>query len=144
VKINIIFENNSDLELSLDLIKKIASFLTNKDIELLVVSNEEIKKLNKNFRNKDEATDVLSFPYEDMPKAPLGSIVISTDFLLNYSKQFNHSIDNEFALLFIHGLLHLLGYNHEIDNGEHRDKEKEIIKKFNLPKSLIIRTIDDN
>ena len=144
MKINIIFENNSDLELSLDLIKKIASFLTNKDIELLVVSNEEIKKLNKNFRNKDEATDVLSFPYEDMPKAPLGSIVISTDFLLNYSKQFNHSIDNEFALLFIHGLLHLLGYNHEIDNGEHRDKEKEIIEKFNLPKSLIIRTIDDN
>ena len=48
--------------------------------------------------------------------------------------------DEEVTLLFIHGLLHLLGYDHEIDSGEMREKEREIIKEFNLPKSLIIRT----
>jgi probable rRNA maturation factor len=42
-------------------------------------------------------------------------------------------------LLFIHGLLHLLGYDHEVDNGEHRQKEEELIKQFNLPSSLIVR-----
>ena len=144
MKINIIFENNSDLELNLDLIKQIASSLIDKDIEVLVVSNEDIKILNKKYRNKDKETDVLSFPYENMPKAPLGSIVISADFIKKYANKYNHSYNDEFALLFIHGFLHLLGYDHEVDNGEQRLKEKELIKKYNLPKSLIIRATDDN
>ncbi|WP_193228465.1 rRNA maturation RNAse YbeY, partial [Aliarcobacter butzleri] len=47
--------------------------------------------------------------------------------------------NEEFTLLFIHGLLHLLGFDHEIDNGEHRLKEEELIEKFKLPSSLIVR-----
>ena len=58
---------------------------------------------------------------------------------LERAKEFKHSLNDELALLFIHGTLHLLGYDHEIDNGEMREKEKEIIKKFNLPESLIVR-----
>ncbi|MEO1923813.1 MAG: rRNA maturation RNase YbeY, partial [Nautiliaceae bacterium] len=85
-------------------------------------------------------TDVLSFPLENIPGMPLGSIVISIDTAKKGAKEFGHSIENEIKLLFIHGLLHLLGYDHEIDNGEMRAKEEEIIKKFNLPQSLIIRT----
>ncbi len=85
-------------------------------------------------------TDVLSFPLEfDMPNMPLGSIVISNEFVQEKAKEYNHSIQDEFTLLFIHGLLHLLGYDHEIDNGEHRLKEEELIKKYNLPNSLIVR-----
>ena len=56
------------------------------------------------------------------------------------AEKFNHTIEDEFRLLFIHGLLHLNGFDHEIDNGEHR-YERKLIKKFNLPNSLIVRNI---
>jgi probable rRNA maturation factor len=81
----------------------------------------------------------LSFPYDDMPYTPLGSIVISLDFVKIKSQEYNHSFEDEFTLLFIHGLLHLLGYDHEVDSGEHRKKEEELIKKYKLPDSLIVR-----
>ena len=74
-----------------------------------------------------------------MPHAPIGSIIISLDFLKEYANEYKNTIEDEFALLFIHGILHILGYDHEVDNGEHRAKEEELINHFNLPKSLIIR-----
>ena len=133
------FENRSDFEFDVNELKEIYEYLTNKDIELILTTDEEIKELNKEYRNKDKATDVLSFPLENIPEMPLGSIVISVDTAKRGAEEFGHSIENEIKLLFIHGLLHLLGYDHEVDNGEMREKEKEIIEKFNLPKSLIIR-----
>jgi len=133
------FENRSDFEFDVNELKEIYEYLTNKDIELILTTDEEIKELNKEYRNKDKATDVLSFPLENIPGMPLGSIVISVDTAKRGAEEFGHSIENEIKLLFIHGLLHLLGYDHEVDNGEMREKEKEIIEKFNLPKSLIIR-----
>ena len=106
----------------------------------MVVNNEEMRLLNKEHRNIDKATDVLSFPMDfDFPNMPLGSIVVSTDFVEEKSKEYGHTFNEEFSLLFIHGILHLLGYDHEVDNGEHRNKEEELIKEFNLPDSLIIR-----
>ncbi len=59
--------------------------------------------------------------------------------VLEGAKRFKHSTDDEVALLFIHGILHLLGYDHEADSGEMRDMERELIEKFNLPDSLIVR-----
>ena len=140
---NIVFENSADIKIELSLIEAIASSLTQKEIELIFTSNEEIREINLNTRGKDKATDVLSFPYDEMPNVPLGSIVISSNFVEEKSKLYKHSFEDEFALLFIHGLLHLLGYDHEKDNGEHRNKEEELINKFNLPKSLIIRTEEE-
>jgi len=140
---NIVFENSTDIKIELSLIEAIASSLTQKEIELIFTSNEEIREINLNTRGKDKATDVLSFPYDEMPNVPLGSIVISSNFVEEKSKLYKHSFEDEFALLFIHGLLHLLGYDHEKDNGEHRNKEEELINKFNLPKSLIIRTEEE-
>ena len=137
---NIVFENNTENEIDLTLIEEILQLLCDKEIELIVTNNEEMREINHNTRGIDKATDVLSFPYDDMPNTPLGSIVVSADFVEDKSKLYNHSFQNEFELLFIHGILHLLGYDHEIDNGEHRDKEEELINKFNLPKSLIVRT----
>lgn len=133
-------ENNTQFEINISSLEKIAETLTKKDIELLVVRNDEIRILNKEHRKIDKATDVLSFPLEyDFVNMPLGSIVISTDFVEEKSKEYGHEFNEEFSLLFIHGILHLLGYDHEVDNGEHRNKEEELIKKFNLPDSLIVR-----
>lgn len=133
-------ENNTSFDINTSLLNDISSSLTSKDIELLIVHNEEIQELNNQHRKIDKATDVLSFPLEfDMPNMPLGSVVISIDFVEEKSKEYGHTTEEEFSLLFIHGLLHLLGFDHEVDDGEHREKEEELIKQFDLPNSLIVR-----
>lgn len=133
-------ENNTSFDIDLESLQKIADELTSKDFELIITTNDEIHELNKEHRDMDKPTDVLSFPLEfDMPNMPLGSIVISTDFVEEKAKEYGHTFNEELSLLFIHGLLHLIGYDHEVDNGEHRDKEEELINQFNLPKSLIVR-----
>ncbi len=133
------FENRSNFYFNVSVLNEIYEYLTDKDIELILTTDEEIRQLNKLHRNIDKPTDVLSFPLENLPGMPLGSIVISVETAKRSAKKFGHSIDDEIKLLFIHALLHLLGYDHEIDNGEMRQKEIEIIEKFNLSKSLIIR-----
>ena len=136
------FDNRTEYEFDINKLNDIYNLLTNKDIELILTTDEEIKEINKQFRNKSKPTDVLSFPLVDMPGMPLGSIIISIDTAKKEAKRFGHSIDDEIKLLFLHGLLHLLGYDHETDNGEMRAKEEEIIKKVNLPNSLIVRNED--
>jgi probable rRNA maturation factor len=134
------FDNQTNLEINLAEIEELANFITDKDFELIVVDNETIQKLNKEYRNIDKATDVLSFPLDAMNEyMPIGTIIISADKVKQKADELGHSKEDEFKLLLIHGLLHLIGYDHETDNGEMREKEEEIIKKFNLPKSLIIR-----
>ncbi len=133
-------ENQTDLEIDISFLEIITNDLTSKDIELILTNNSQIQELNKEHRNIDKATDVLSFPLEfDIPNMPLGSIVISVDFVKEKAKEYNHNFEDELKLLFIHGLLHLLGFDHEVDDGEHRKKEEELIEKYNLPKSLIVR-----
>ena len=133
-------DNRTSLEVDATFLATISSSLTEKDIELIITSNQEIKEINFRHRKIDKDTDVLSFPYENTPFFPLGSIVISADHVLLKAQEFSHTQNDELSLLFIHGLLHILGYDHETDSGEMRLKEKELIQKFNLPKSLIIRT----
>lgn len=132
-------EMRTKVSIDTSIIEKIADILTNKNIELIFTNDKEIKELNKKFRQIDKPTDVLSFPLINTPHAPLGSIVISIDRAKEKAKEYGHSVDEEIALLFLHGLLHLLGFDHETDNGEMRRKEKEIIEHFGLPKSLIVR-----
>ena len=129
--------NKTDIDFDFNLIKKISKDLTKKYIELIITNNDEIKELNKTFRDKNKPTDVLSFPQNN--KKIAGSIVISIDFIKQASYEYNHTLDDELALLFIHGLLHLLGYDHERDDGKMRKKEEKLIKKYNLPDSLIVR-----
>jgi len=75
--------------------------------------------------------------------ALLGSVVINLDLVELKAAQLGHGRDDETALLFTHGLLHVLGYDHESDDGQMRAKECEIIEKFRLPKSLIVRTEEE-
>jgi probable rRNA maturation factor len=132
-------DNRTSLQLNTDTIEAIADSLTDKEIELIITDADEMREINRTHRGIDKATDVLSFPYEEMPMSPLGSIVICSFHIEEKAKEFGHAQDDEFTLLFIHGLLHLLGYDHEVDNGEMREEEARLIKKFNLPQSLIIR-----
>ena len=134
-------DNQTALHIDLDALEKIAQSLTDREIELIVTDNDTIAALNQEYRSKDTPTDVLSFPMENaVANMPLGSIVISADFVQEKAKELGHGEKDEFSLLFIHGLLHLLGYDHETDHGEMRKKEKELIEKFGLPSSLIVRT----
>jgi probable rRNA maturation factor len=139
-------DNQTALHFDLPALEKIATSLSTKDVELIIVDDETMKSLNIEHREKESSTDVLSFPL-DAPftepsifSLPLGSIVISSSFVKKKADELGHSIQDELSLLFIHGYLHLLGFDHEVDDGEMREKEKEIIEAFNLPKSLIIRT----
>jgi len=137
---NIVFENETPNVIDKELLNKIAQDVSKEEIEFILTSNDEIQDINLTSRGIDKPTDVLSFPYENMPNTPLGSIVISSDFVKDKAELYGHSFNDELSLLFIHGLLHLVGFDHEVDNGEHRDAEEKLIKKFNLPDSLIVRT----
>ena len=121
------------------LLEQIADFLGAGDVELVFVNDDAIRKINREHRGIDKATDVLSFPYEQVPGGLMGSVVISTDTASRVASELGHSIECEIALLFLHGVLHILGYDHEIDGGQMRQKEKEVIEHFSLPDSLIIR-----
>ena len=124
-------ENQTDLTINIDILEEIAQSLTTREIELIVTDNKTIQELNSEHRAKNKATDVLSFPInttfgeEAIPGMPLGSIVISADLVKEKAAEFGHDEKDELSLLFIHGLLHLLGYDHEVDNGEMRRKEKD-------------------
>ena len=136
-------DNQTNKKIDIDFLNKILSSQTTKNLELIIVDNPTIQDINYNHRQINKPTDVLSFPLDNIaniPDFPLGSVIISIDFVEQKAKEFGHNDDNEVALLFIHGLLHLLGFDHEVDSGEHRKKEEELIKQFSLPHSLIVRT----
>ena len=136
-------DNRTDKNFDLGVVESIADLLSDREIELILTGNDEIAAINSEFRGMNKPTDVLSFPSDPFPGAPLGSIVISVDKVASVAQELGHSENDELSLLFIHGLLHLLGFDHEIDSGEMRAKEVELIEKFNLPKSLIVRTLEE-
>jgi probable rRNA maturation factor len=140
-------ENLTTLENNQKHLETIANTLTSREIDLTICYNHTIQQYNLEYRGKNTPTDVLSFPLSselvDSIHIPLGSIVISADYIRDIAERLGHSFDDELSLLFIHGLLHLLGYDHEVDSGEMRAEEETLIKRFNLPKSLIVRTERD-
>ncbi|HKL75862.1 MAG TPA: rRNA maturation RNase YbeY [Halanaerobiales bacterium] len=116
---------NKELENLLKKIAQKAAKYEKKDegnISLALVNNEKIKELNKRFRNKDEATDVLSFPMDDKI---WGDIIISTEKIIEQAKEYGHSKQRELAYLYTHGILHLLGYDHKTSSEKERMREKE-------------------
>lgn len=139
-------DNQTTLAVDLDALEKIAESLSTKEVELVITDDETMQALNSEHRGREVTTDVLSFPM-DAPFTeqtifgmPLGSIVVAVSFVKEKAKIFGHTEQDELSLLFIHGMLHLLGFDHEVDEGEMRVREKELIEAFDLPKSLIIRT----
>ncbi len=133
-------DNRTDKNYNFDLLEEIASTLTPLEIELILTDNVEIAQINLEFRGIDKPTDVLSFPTDPFPGASLGTIIISINKVEDIANELGHSENDELALLFIHGVLHLLGMDHEIDQGEMRAKEESLVRDFSLPLSLIVRT----
>lgn len=106
------------------------------EVSVSFVTNEEIKDLNKEYRNVDSETDVLSFPMNEEFDGVniLGDIVISTQKIIEQSDEYKHSKEREMIYLIVHSMLHLLGYDH-MDTDEKsvmRAKEKEIMKELNI------------
>ncbi len=139
-------DNQTNLTIDSDALEKIAESLSTKEVELVIVDDETMLALNSEHRGKESTTDVLSFPMEapfteqSIFGMPLGSIIIAASYVKKEAKSLGHSEQDELSLLFIHGMLHLLGFDHEVDDGEMRAREKELIEAFDLPKSLILRT----
>lgn len=139
-------DNQTTLNVDIDKLETIAEALSTREVELMIVDDAKMLALNSEYRGKESSTDVLSFPLEapfteeSIFGMPLGTIIISDAYVKKEAKALGHSEQDELSLLFIHGLLHLLGFDHEVDDGEMRAREKELIEQFNLPKSLILRT----
>ena len=100
-------------------------------VTCLITTDAELRRLNRQFLGNDYATDVLSFPPDEM--------AISLDRARAQAKELGHSLDEELRILMLHGALHLCGMDHETDSGEMRRAEMRWRKKFGLPTSLIER-----
>ena len=114
------------------------------DVQVLITSNSQMRALNRQFRGKDKATDVLSFPAAEPAgtKSKLknaGDIAISFEIAARNARQLGHSTAFEIKILALHGILHLAGYDHESDNGKMARKEAQLRRELRLPDGLIER-----
>ena len=115
------------------------------EVSITFVTNEAIHEINREYRDKDQPTDVISFALEemgedevqiigaDMPRV-LGDIIISTDRTREQAAEYGHTFERELGFLAVHGFLHLLGYDHmnEADEKEMFGKQDEILESYGL------------
>jgi probable rRNA maturation factor len=106
--------------------------------DCLIADDAELRRLNREFRHKDYATDVLSFPAVEAGSY-IGDLAISMDRAREQAREFRHSTYVELRILMLHGVLHLLGYDHETDAGRMARAEKRWREKLGLPVGLIER-----
>ncbi|HJU41211.1 MAG TPA: rRNA maturation RNase YbeY [Vicinamibacterales bacterium] len=118
-------------------IEEIAPASARGDLCVALVSDRRMRALNRQFRGKDYATDVLSFPSDE--RGFLGDIVIAEGVAKRQAKEHGHSLKIEVQTLALHGLLHLLGYDHETDDGRMARAEARLRKQAGLPQGLIER-----
>jgi probable rRNA maturation factor len=108
-------------------------------VTVLITDNREIRSLNARFRNRKQATDVLSFPAPVFSNGFAGDIAISLDIAVRNAQNLGHSVSEEIRILILHALLHLAGYDHARDRGEMSRKETFLRRKLGLPAALIER-----
>jgi probable rRNA maturation factor len=109
-----------------------------KPFALVVGSDEAVRRANRLYRGRRGSTDVLSFP--DGEEGRLGDILISAARAAKQAEEFGHRVEDELKILALHGLLHLLGYDHESDEGRMRRAEGRWRRQYGLPNALIERT----
>ena len=119
------------------------------DVDITIVTDEEIHVLNRDYRNVDRATDVLSFALDEDGGEPelvggpevhlLGDIIISAETAMRQAEEFGHGLEREIVYLAVHGLLHLLGYDHmqEEDKVVMRAKEEEALREIKLSEEFL-------
>ena len=144
----IINNTNKDIE-EITKLNKYINFLTkelnieNAIFNIIFVTNEEIHRLNKEYRNTDRVTDVISFALEDNKKINLastrvlGDIYIAIDVAYNQASEYNHSKEREVSFLATHGVLHLLGYDHMNPEDEKKmfDLQERLLSKYNITRN---------
>ncbi len=109
------------------------------EVSVLLTTDTGIRELNRRFRKKNKATDVLSFPVEDAGFGLAGDLAISVETAARQAQEQGHRLSVELRVLMLHGLLHLAGYDHEADGGEMARKERRLRAKLRLPQGLIER-----
>ena len=109
------------------------------EVSALLTGDRAIRKLNRQYRRKDAATDVLSFPALATAQGVAGDLVISVETALRQAEERGHPLEMEIKLLLLHGLLHLAGYDHEADDGAMRRKEIRLRRELGLTEGLIER-----
>ena len=109
-------------------------------VTILLTTDAAIRKLNRQFRNKNKATDVLSFPAEGVGAEEMaGDLAISVETARRQAGDQGHALTCELKVLILHGLLHLAGCDHEADDGKMARRERLLRAKLNLPQGLIER-----
>ena len=110
------------------------------EVDVLLADDRTLRRLNREFRGKDKATDVLSFPAAaELREQHAGDVAISLDKAARQAGEHGHELRDEVRVLLLHGLLHLSGMDHETDRGEMAAKEAELRTRLRLPSGLIAR-----
>jgi len=106
-------------------------------VTVAIVSDARVRALNRQYRRKDKATDVLSFPSDE--RGYLGDVVIAAGVASRQAREGGHTLATELRVLALHGLLHLLGYDHERDDGRMARLERRLRRRGGLEEGLIER-----
>ena len=110
-------------------------------VAIAIVSDREMRRLNHTYRRVDATTDVLSFPAEEsFRRLELGDLAISRPAARRQAREYGHGVRAELRILALHGLLHLLGYDHETDHGDMKRLEERLRRRAGLPAGLIARS----
>ena len=112
------------------------------EVCVLLTTDTKIRRLNRQFRGKDKATDVLSFPangFVQEREKLAGDLAVSIPTALRQAREHGHTLAIEIKVLILHGLLHLAGFDHERDNGQMAKRERLLRGRLGLPQGLIER-----
>lgn len=133
----------------LNAVAKLHGLGEQEEVDITIVTDDEIHTLNRDYRNVDRATDVLSFALDEDGGEPelvggpevhfLGDIIISAETAARQAEEFGHGLEREIVYLAVHGLLHLLGYDHmqEEDKAIMRAKEEEALREIKLSEEFL-------
>lgn len=152
LEIDFLDELNELAQQEIEEIEKLLNFAADKEniqagseLSVIFVSNERIQEINREYRDKDQPTDVISFALEEMGEGEievvgadiprtLGDIIISVPRAREQAEEYNHSFMRELGFLAVHGFLHLLGYDHMNEEDEKKmfDRQKEILDGYGL------------
>lgn len=119
-------------------LQRVAPARTKGQVTVAITADARVRALNRQFRKQDRHTDVLSFPSGE--SGHLGDVVIASGVARRQAREHGHSLQTELRVLALHGLLHLLGYDHERDHGQMARLERRLRLKGGLRDGLIERT----
>lgn len=143
-KIEISTELEGLLNKAMNLVARLENLSENTEVDITIVTDEEIHVLNRDYRGVDRATDVLSFALDEGDDEPeilgaeaehlLGDIIISAEKANEQAEEFGHGLNREIVYLAVHGMLHLLGYDHMVEDEKivMRKREEEILREIDL------------